>query len=377
MRRIMGILLFGALAALSAGTASGSSRSDDLTSPRSARRAPSAVVDLTISTSGDILIHEALWERARDYGGGATYNFRPLFREVRPYIEGADLALCHLETPLQLGTPTGFPVFRTPPQLARAIKATGWDVCTTASNHTLDQGQAGVDSTIAALRHSGVLHAGSARNAGEARRIAMLEAKGVKVAFLGYTQVINGQEIPHPWSMDWANADEIIADAKRARRQGAQVVIVNVHWGIEFAREPTGEQIDLAERLARSPAITAIVGEHAHVVQPIRRVGGKLIVFGQGNLIANQGDYADLSPDSRDGIISLLRIRIDRHGRDHLRRVDYVPVFISEDDFAVLPVARILRQHADAAEPIQLSWQRTVGTIGRGRTYGPWSRPLP
>ena len=73
----------------------------------------------------------------------------------------------------------------------------------------------------------------------------------------------------------------------------------------------------------------------------------------------------------------LLRIRIDRHGRDHLRRVDYVPVFISEDDFAVLPVARILRQHADAAEPIQLSWQRTVGTIGRGRTYGPWSRPLP
>ena len=340
--------------------------------------APPKPIDLTISTSGDILIHKALWEHALDYGGGTTYNFRPLFRQVRPYIAGADLALCHLETPLLKGDPVGFPVFRTPPSLARAIKATGWDVCTTASNHTLDHGQEGINSTIAALRRSGVRATGSARSIGESRRIPILKAKGVKVAFLGYTQLLNGQTAPHPWSVNMAEPGEIIADAKRARRRGAKVVIINIHWGVEFAREPTAEQMTLATRLARSPAITAVVGEHAHVVQPIRRVGGKLVVFGQGNLIANQGSYADLAPDSRDGIISLLRIRISPTGKDQLRRVDYVPVFVSEDDFTVLPVGRLLRQQGAAASPLlETSWQRTLGTVGRGRTYGPWRGPTP
>jgi len=339
---------------------------------------PLKAINLTISTSGDILIHKALWERALDYGGGSTYNFRPLFRQVRPYIAGADLALCHLETPLLQGDPVGFPVFRTPPALARAIKATGWDVCTTASNHTLDHGQEGINSTIAALRRSGVRATGSARSFGESRRIPILKAKGVKVAFLGYTQLLNGQTAPHPWSVNMAEPEAIIADAKRARRRGAKVVIVNIHWGVEFAREPSAEQMALATRLARSSAITAVVGEHAHVVQPIRRVGGKLVVFGQGNLIANQGSYADLAPESRDGIVSLLRIRISKQGKDQLRRVDYVPVFVSEDDFTVLPVGRLLRQQKDAASPLlETSWQRTLGTIGRGRAYGPWSRRKP
>jgi poly-gamma-glutamate synthesis protein (capsule biosynthesis protein) len=346
------------------------------TSPKPA--SPRKAIDLTISTSGDILIHQALWEHALDYGGGTTYNFRPFFRRIRPYIAGADLAFCHVETPLLRGTPVGFPVFRTPPELARAIKATGWDVCSTASNHTLDHGQDGIDSTIAALRRSGVRTTGSARSVGESRRIPILKAKGVKVAFLAYTQLLNGQTAPHPWSINMAEPDKIIADAKRARRRGAKVVIVNLHWGVEFASDPTAEQMTLATRLARSPAITVVVGEHAHVVQPIRRVGGKLVVFGQGNLIANQGSYADLAPASRDGIISLLRIRISKSGKDQLRRVDYVPVFVSEDDFTVLPVGRLLRQQGDAAAPLlESSWQRTLGTIGRARAYGPWRRPTP
>ncbi|MGI9187738.1 MAG: CapA family protein, partial [Gaiellales bacterium] len=159
---------------------------------------------------------------------------------------------------------------------------------------------------------------------------------------------------------------------------GAKVVIVNIHWGIEFAREPTAEQLALAARLARSPAITAVVGEHAHVVQPIRRVGGRLVVFGQGNLIAYQGHYADLAPESRDGIVSLLRIRVKTNGHAQLRRVDYVPVFVSEGDFTVLPVGRLLRQQGDAAAPaLVTSWQRTLGTVGRGRSYGPWRGARP
>ena len=112
-------------------------------------------INLTISVSGDLLVHKAIWEIANDYAHGKGFNFVPLFARIRPFIKGADLALCHLETPLMSGDPVGFPVFRTPRSLARAIKVTGWDVCSTASNHTLDHGQDGINSTITTLRIRG------------------------------------------------------------------------------------------------------------------------------------------------------------------------------------------------------------------------------
>ena len=146
-----------------------------------ARRA----IHITVAASGDLLIHRPIWERARTAGGG--YRFEPMLRYVKPYIAGADLALCHLETPLTSGPPAGYPRFATPHELARAIRATGWDACSTASNHTLDRGQAGIDATNRFLDRAGVRHTGGARSARESRRVTMLRARGVKVAFLAYT----------------------------------------------------------------------------------------------------------------------------------------------------------------------------------------------
>ena len=346
--------------------------------------APEAVVtpeprpiNLTISVSGDLLIHEAIWKIASEYGHGNGFNFVPILAQIRPFIKGADLALCHLETPLMPGDPVGYPVFRTPPSLAHAIKVTGWDVCSTASNHTLDQGQDGINSTLAVLRRNGIRHTGSAASAKQARRITILKAKGVKVAFLAYTQLSNGQAVPNPWSVKWAEAPAIIADAKRARRLGADVVIVTLHWGQEFQSKPTPLQTGLATALNRSPAITAVVGQHAHVVQPIRYQRGKLVVFGEGNLLANQGAYADLIPSSRDGLIALLRVRINSAGASSLRRIDYVPTFVSEENFTVLPVATMLRRGEGPTEQLQASWKRTVGIVGHGRAVHAWRGARP
>jgi poly-gamma-glutamate capsule biosynthesis protein CapA/YwtB (metallophosphatase superfamily) len=111
---------------------------------------------------------------------------------------------------------------------------------------------------------------------------------GVRVAFLAYTEFTNGIPAPHPWSVSLASAARIPADAHRARMDGAKVVIVNLHWGDEYVAQPSSFQLRLAGRLTRSPDITAIVGQHVHVVQPIRVVHGKLVVFGEGNLISNQ-----------------------------------------------------------------------------------------
>jgi hypothetical protein len=131
--------------------------------PSSSAGLPPKGTRLTVAASGDFLIHTPVFRRALAYGGGRRYDFRPMFRNIRPLIAHADLALCHVETPLTPGPPRSYPSFRTPVALAAAIRATGWDACSTASNHTLDAGQRGVDTTLAALKHAGVRRAGSYR----------------------------------------------------------------------------------------------------------------------------------------------------------------------------------------------------------------------
>src|SRR4051794_39995049 len=165
---------------------------------------PATGTRITVAASGDFLIHSPVWERARALGNGHGYRFGPLFRKIRPLIAHADLALCHVETPFSYGPPRGYPSFRTPPALATAIKATGWDACSTASNHTLDNGQRGVNVTLRVLERAGLRHAGSHRSRAGRRRATIIDVKGVKIAFLAYTALTNGQRVPHPWSVEMA-----------------------------------------------------------------------------------------------------------------------------------------------------------------------------
>ncbi len=339
---------------------------------RPMRRRP---VRLTVEVDGDLLIHSPVFDRARALGGGHRYDFAPMLRQLRPWIRGADLALCHVETPMSRAAPTGYPRFNTPPALARAIRTTGWDACSTASNHSLDQGQAGVDATLRALDRAGVGHAGTAASARAGRRILMLRARGVKVAFLAYTVMTNGLPLPHPWSVDLARPRRIVRDARRARRQGARAVIVNLHWGTEYQHAPDALQLRLARRLERSRAVTAVVGQHVHVVQPIRRVAGRWVAFGTGNLLSNQ-TAACCPAASQDGMLVLLHLRVSGR-RSWVERVDYVPVWVRHPDFVVLPVGRALRRHGSRAAELRASWARTVATVGRRRGLRPVPRRLP
>lgn len=324
-----------------------------LSGPASPAAAPERPVRLTVAASGDLLIHTPVAQRALAHGGGRRYDFAPLFAPVRRWIADADLALCHVETPLVPGPVQGYPVFRTPPDLARSIRRVGWDACSTASNHSLDAGQYGIESTLRALRRAGVKATGTARSARARRRTTMLRVKGIPVAFLSYTAVTNGQAVPHPWSVNWATPGLVLRDARRARRRGARIVIVNFHWGTEFASAVNPQQRALARRLTRSPAIDAIVGQHAHVVQPIRRVRGKPVVFGEGNLISNQTSGC-CPAASQDGLIALIDFVVRPGRRARARRIRYLPVWVRHPDMTVLPAA-----------PGSASWNRTVSVAGR------------
>jgi poly-gamma-glutamate synthesis protein (capsule biosynthesis protein) len=335
----------------------------------------SHVVRLVVEASGDLLIHSAVFERALVLGGGRRYNFAPLFAQIRPYIRRADLALCHVETPMTPAPATGYPVFNTPPELATAIRQTGWRACSTAATHTLDQGQTGVDDTIRALDRAGVLHTGSYTSVAAQRTPLIMTVKGVRVAFLAYTELTNGITSPHPWSVNRASAARILSDARRARRDGAQVVIVNLHWGDEDLAQPSRFQLQLADRLTRWPDITAIVGQHVHIVQPVRIIHGKLVVFGEGNLISNQTS-ACCPAASQDGMIVLLTITVDSRGA-RVSFVHYVPVWVRHPGYVVLPAGTAWRTDPADAAALRASYERTVAVAGRGPRIQPIPAHLP
>ena len=325
-----------------------------------------------MSVSGDLLPHLPIVQRAATGGG---YDFAPMLRPLRPLIRRADLALCHVETPLTPAAPAGYPVFSSPPALARAIRATGWDACSTASNHALDRGQAGIAATIRSLRRAGLRHPGTARSARERERPLILRARGVRIGFLSYTATTNGFVPPRPWSVNLARAGLIRRDARAARRAGAQAVIVNLHWGTEYVAAPDARQRALAARLARSRAITAVVGQHAHVVQPIRRVRGRWVVFGSGNLLSNQ-TAACCTAATQDGMVVRLHLRV-RGRRARVERIVYAPTWVRHPDFRVLPVGRALRGGAADRAVLRASWKRTVAVVGRGRGLRPEPARLP
>ena len=343
----------------------------------SAGAAAAAPRTLTIVATGDLLIHQPVWARAYANGGG-RYDFRPMFRAMRPTIRQAGLAFCHVETPLAPGTPSGYPVFRTPPALASAIARAGFDACSTASNHSVDQGRVGIRETLRALDRAGVRHTGTARTAREARRILILDADGVRVALLSATYGTNGIPVPAPWSVNRIQPDRILRHARRAKRLGADVVVVNLHWGAEYVHAPTAAQVRVARVLLRSRAVDVIVGQHAHVVQPIRRLRGRFVVFGEGNFLSAQRTACCPGP-TQDGLAAVLRLLVTEDDVA-VTRADYVPIYVRRPDYVVVPVGRRLRQLAAAgqswtseASALRASRRRTVGVVGSTR----WTRPLP
>ena len=348
-----------------------------LGAPVSRGETPPAVKTFDIVASGDLLIHLPVYEHARVLGHG-RYDFRPMLARVRPIVRRAALAFCHVETPMGAGAPSGYPRFNSPPELAAAIKWTGWDACDTASNHSLDRGQYGIDATARALDAVGVRHTGSFRSPAEAQRILMLRVEGIEVAFLAYTYGTNGLPLPHPWSVNLISLPKIAADARQARRLGADLVVANFHWGDEYVHEPNAQQRWFAAVLLRNRIVDLIVGQHVHVVQPIRELFGRFAVFGEGNLLSNQ--TAECCPrESQDGLIAVAHVRV-AGGEARVTGVDYVPTLVQHPSFVVRPIsgriATSLVPQAPAnpwARDLLDSFRRTVGFAGTG----PHVHPVP
>ncbi len=326
-------------------------------------------IKLTLSFSGDLLMHAPVYLRAQALAGGEGYDFAPLFAEIRPYVEKPDLAFCHIETPMTPAAPASYPVFNTPPSLADGIAKTGWDACSTASNHTLDQGEAGVAETLKALDAAGIEHTGSATSVKERDRPLILKSHRIRIAYLAYTGSTNGFPVPEPYLVNLMNPERIAEDAQRAVKRGADAVIVNLHWGADVAPEyvskPGPDQVHLMRKIAGIPEVTSVVGQGPHVPQPIDTVGGKVVVYSEGNLVSNQGSDTGLAAASQDGYIFLLELTANGT-RTRVSGARYVPTWTDHADYRVIPSgAPPGSVEADAAA-LQASYTRTVDVAGTG-----------
>ena len=297
--------------------------------------APAEPPRLTLVAVGDLLMHQDVKAAAAQAPGG----FPALWADLVPLFQGADLAFGNLETPVAPapGRP-GVPFqFNAPEGLPAALRASGFTVLATANNHAFDQGHRGVVETLARLRAEGLVALGSGEDQARAELLQVVERRGFRVAFLGFTDLFNldlNRRADQPWVRP-LDLEPALAAVRAARAQ-ADLVVVSVHWGNEYQTRPTHRQRDLARALVGA-GCDLVLGHHPHVLQPVEavEVGERrgLVAYSLGNFISNQDRMyrAAQDPvaagDSRDGAALQVRFERDGQGRAVLREALVEPLW--------------------------------------------------
>jgi poly-gamma-glutamate synthesis protein (capsule biosynthesis protein) len=248
---------------------------------------------------------------------------------MKPVIASADLAICHEEVPLARpgGPYRNYPIFAAPPQVVRAISATGYDVCTTVSNHCIDQGFSGLKRTLDDLDRAKIAHVGTARSKAESERPTIFTTRqGVKIGIVAATFSLNGLPTPKdkPWAVQRMSAKNLLGQAHRARAAGADIVLAAVHVGTEYSTKENGQQVALARALTASPDIDLVYMHHPHVVQPWTTMNKKWVLFGVGNTVAQQ--EANRTYEGATGRFRFTRVG---NGRFTVSKAEYIPTLVT------------------------------------------------
>lgn len=295
---------------------------------------------LTLMLMGDVLGHGSQLRCALQPDG--SYSYRRTFTPMEDVFALADFVIANLEVPLAGPPYAGYPSFSSPDVLAQHLQQAGVDVLVTANNHALDQGSRGLYRTSRTLDSLGIPHTGTSHSpqARAASSPLMLHHNGIAVALLSYTTCMNGPTRHLPaYAVNMVDTARIRADYRRAMAQGADAVLMFMHWGEEYERTENAAQRRLAEWLHRL-GITLVVGCHPHVVQPLH-LSTKLqraTVYSLGNFVSNQRwRYSD------GGLVVLLRLERSG-GRVQITHGASVPVWVAAPmrggikDFRVWPV---------------------------------------
>lgn len=245
---------------------------------------------LSLIMVGDALIHGAVYADAKT--GANKYNFLPMFTEVRDVFKGYDLAFYNQETVLggsEIGIST-YPRFNSPYEVGNAFLDMGFNLVSLATNHTLDRGFKAIENSRKYwnTKKDSVIAAGSYATQEEKDEVIVKEKKGIKYGFLAYTTLTNGlvRDKGKEYSLNVFDKELVKKDVEKLKEK-ADLIIVSMHWGVEYSHSVSAEQKEIAKYLS-DLGVNVVIGTHPHVVEPIEFIGNTLVVYSLGNFISAQ-----------------------------------------------------------------------------------------
>lgn len=291
-------------------------------------------VTFTLTAIGDIMCHNTqYWDAYQKETD--TYDFSYVFENVKDYVAAGDVSIANIETSFA-GKDRGYsnyPVFNSPDELARDVKATGLDIITTAGNHCLDMGYSGLSRTIDVLKNNGIEQLGTYKSQEERDTVFIKDVKGVKIAFIDYTYGTNGIPVPSgkEYCVNLIDKNLIKKDIESAKEQNVDMIVACMHWGDEYKTKANKEQEDLADFLFKN-GVNVIIGNHPHVLEQMEKRTVTLedgttqdgfVIFACGNFICDQN-----AENTRNSII--LNLNITRHsdGKVTVDKANYIPIYM-------------------------------------------------
>jgi poly-gamma-glutamate synthesis protein (capsule biosynthesis protein) len=319
---------------------------------------------------GDIMGHGPQIESAA-VEPNKLYDYSPCFRFIAPLLEQADLAIGNLELTLPGKPPyTGYPTFKSPDDLALALRAAGFDLLVTANNHSNDGGLIGVQNTIKTLEKNRFYQTGTfIDSAHRAALYPLIVYKGkFKLAFLNYTYGTNGIPNHKPSVVNLIDEKAIKADIDAAKMHQPDAIITVVHWGDEYQLNENVKQSALAQKMLAWGS-TVVIGAHPHVVQPIKsyplqEANGStrngVVVYSMGNFISAQTKtYTDIG--------LMVEVELSRQSSavsgqqaTVLSKVEYIPVYryiyrapgAAKSTYMTVPVAAFENGEMQSVQPM-------------------------
>jgi len=241
---------------------------------------------------GDALIHELVYQTAYRYGNYSTYDFTPMLKHTKEIVKDYDLAYYNQETILggkELGLST-YPMFNSPYEVGDAFLDAGFNLVSLATNHTIDRGEKGVlnSRNYWNSKKEEAIAAGSYSSFDERDEVIIKEINGIRYGFLSYTTYTNGLIVPKgkEYLVNVYDKDLIKEEISRYRDK-VDLLMVAMHWGVEYVTYPTNEQKEIAKYLA-SLGVDIIIGCHPHVIEPIEYVDDTLVFYSLGNFVSSQ-----------------------------------------------------------------------------------------
>lgn len=294
-------------------------------------------VSVELLFAGDAMQHQGQLDQARKEGVrvGGGYNYDECFRYIAPDVTRADYAVVNLEVPLGGGPDySGYPCFSAPDSYAEALQNAGFDMMLTANNHCLDRRDKGARRTLTALDSLGLDHIGTYHDRAQRDTLVpfVRDIKGIRFGFLNYTYGTNGIEPKAGAEVALIDREKIAQEIKATRQAGAEILVVAVHWGVEYVLTENAMQRSLADFLV-DQGVDLIIGGHPHVIQPmeVRRNDKEdkdvLVVYSLGNFISNMKTL-----DTRGG--ALVRARVERgaDGKARFKSANYDTFFSAKPE---------------------------------------------